>query len=514
MPPMPSRRWLYPLILALVVALALWPWLGRLHAVPLTMDGTLWVGRSALSTEGWWRWDLLGPHFIGYRPLPALSFTLASAVSGLDPWAHRLVDLLLHGGLLVAVWATYRALAPHRPAWGGLVAVAVVALHPGVEEAVPILARRSYLVATLLGTLAVWARAGPRKPWLSAGLLLGALLSNESAWPLVLLLPLISWQMEPPSSWRARVLAALPAGAALVLAVALRLGLTGKVGGYGSMGLSLGGLASVGSRASAYLLFPPSASDEPALVLGGVVGMAAVGLWLAWVAVVRPLLHRRGARARVPALLGAWALAHVLLYMVTGSWYFREAYPVLVPLGLLVGVGVADLGSRGWPLRVAEGAALVILGVSLASRSPVLWGPDPLRERQSTLYQARVHALLEAMEAQEVQGTVWLVVPVGEAHRERNKGRRQVRYQARRMSTWASLVQDGVEVRDAAYLFDEDSGVRLEERVLVFPRKARTQVPRGMSRLHGELPLSALPETEGEVWVAWFAGSEAHLLPL
>ena len=62
--------------LLIAAALALQPFLGTLEFDPMALDSVYWIVRSAVSGEGWWSWTFGGPHFIAYRPVAALSFSL------------------------------------------------------------------------------------------------------------------------------------------------------------------------------------------------------------------------------------------------------------------------------------------------------------------------------------------------------------------------------------------------------------------------------------------------------
>ena len=62
--------------LALAAALAVWPYLSTLGHGPMALDSVFWLVRGSPDTDGWWRWALGSTHFIGYRPVNALSFTL------------------------------------------------------------------------------------------------------------------------------------------------------------------------------------------------------------------------------------------------------------------------------------------------------------------------------------------------------------------------------------------------------------------------------------------------------
>ena len=67
---------------ALVVAAACWPWLGGLHFAPLAADSLKWMTASASTSPDWVRWVFGTQHFVGYRPVTGLSFTLTHLAFG------------------------------------------------------------------------------------------------------------------------------------------------------------------------------------------------------------------------------------------------------------------------------------------------------------------------------------------------------------------------------------------------------------------------------------------------
>lgn len=143
------------------------------------------------------------------RMLSYGSFVWLQAVFGAGWWKHRLVNLLLHVSVIVALWAFYRQILMHvqqEPAADGegtsLVpyhqspalgfAIGFFALNPVAVYAVAYLIQRSILMATLFAVLSLWAFAralAERRAWLH-GLALAfyalAVMSKEHA----ILLPL------------------------------------------------------------------------------------------------------------------------------------------------------------------------------------------------------------------------------------------------------------------------------------------------------------------------------------
>lgn len=111
----------------------------------------------------------LKPRLLSYG-----SFIWLQELFGQGWWKHRLVNLLIHGGVILALWGFYRQLTavvatpanddgtpgqPYResPALG--LAIGVFALNPVAVYAVAYLIQRSILMATLFVVLALWSFA-------------------------------------------------------------------------------------------------------------------------------------------------------------------------------------------------------------------------------------------------------------------------------------------------------------------------------------------------------------------
>lgn len=153
-------------------------------------------------------WNSSFSRFPANRPLAQLSFGINHALAGLDPWAFKLTNLLIHlaSGLLVFVFTRllYRALAgeTYDPARGALFAAATAALwllHPLHVSTVLYTVQRMAQLSSLGTLLALSAylhgrleiAAGrPGGAWmlLSAPLALLAFLAKENAALLPLLL--------------------------------------------------------------------------------------------------------------------------------------------------------------------------------------------------------------------------------------------------------------------------------------------------------------------------------------
>merc|ERR1711969_172963 len=267
--------------LALAAALAVWPYLSTLGYGPMAMDSVLWITRGSPDAADWWGWTFGSAHFIGYRPVNALSFTLLGA-AGDGALLQRLFDLGLHVGNGLLLYAVARR-AARLPAWAAVLAACTFLWHPVVEDVAPWLARRHYALATAfsLATLLLLGGGRPgRGRTVAAGACLGAaLLSNEVAYATALALPAWAWATTPAGPQRVRdaVRACLPAAAFGVLALGLRTLVLGGFGGYpGTAGLER--VAQVWAAFWRDLVaFAPSYGD-PASLAGPALAGLAIGV--------------------------------------------------------------------------------------------------------------------------------------------------------------------------------------------------------------------------------------------
>jgi hypothetical protein len=425
-----------------LLVFGLWPYHEVLGWLPWGADATKWVFRGALDQD-WWAWAAGSKHFVGYRPVTALSFTLNQALTGFAPWGFRITDLGLHLGSGALVFAVFRALTGDRSLLG-LLPVVVVLLHPASEEIVPQVARRSYLLASVFGLGAVlcWVRglreAQPSWPWLAvaAGLVLLALLSNELGYvipPLLVLLALISGHRP-----RDIALALLPVAVVVGTAVAARYQVLGTLGGYSRRYFAYvrdghpmwrelhswqpGRIADAAWR---YTLAPSGVTGRSALLPGGagIVGVAVATSWLAWVGLAVPAL-RSEPGLRVRWVLVAWLVGGLAIIVGSQTWFWRQAYGLLPPLGMLIALGLADAwaGLRaGWgsPKGPGWGGHAVGAGVGAGLVASLLWNAplptmhmgDNAATRAGTPMVRTVSRLMERVRG---PATVYLVLPVRE----------------------------------------------------------------------------------------------------
>jgi hypothetical protein len=142
-----------------------------------------------------------------YRPFVSLTFGLDYVLWGLNAFGYHFTNLLLHVATTACVWLLARQLG--LAWWSSLAGAAIFALHPLVVASVPVIARRDSILPVLAFTAATvmlvhGARTHGRRRWLLRALAMVlfaiALLSKESAFPAVAMLPMlvIAAQVDKP----------------------------------------------------------------------------------------------------------------------------------------------------------------------------------------------------------------------------------------------------------------------------------------------------------------------------
>jgi len=139
-----------------------------------------------------------------YRPLTTLSFLVSHLMTGDRPWGYRIVNVILHAAVCVAVYLLgVRLLRDRLAAWIAAMLFAVHAVH---TEAVTAIVGRADMGVTLLLVVVLWlllGRTAPddRRGWRWAGVLVlaaVALFVKETAF---VVLPLVVGQQI----WQERV---------------------------------------------------------------------------------------------------------------------------------------------------------------------------------------------------------------------------------------------------------------------------------------------------------------------
>ena len=158
-----------------------------------------------------------------YRPLTVLSYAANYAAGGLDPWGYHFVNVLVHALNAVLVWLVIRELFGEGTFafWSGL----LFALHPIRTEAVAYVVGRAESLAALWFLAAWWLYLRERR-WLAAGAFALAMLSKESAFAFLAVLPLSDW-VRRRGFGRETVWRYAPVAAAAVAVMGLRYAVLG-----------------------------------------------------------------------------------------------------------------------------------------------------------------------------------------------------------------------------------------------------------------------------------------------
>ena len=401
-----GRRWPHALILLALLAAGTWPYWGQLPYGPMNGDSAYWVVRGATDRPDWFEWTFLSRHLAGYRPVAAVSYSLNYLTSGFAPLSYRLLDVVLHLGVACLIFAFYRRLARGMPAWGGWVASGLFLAHPLAEQIVPILARRSYSLATLFGLSALivsWdglAQREPRnRPALLGALLLAAgLLGNETAFVMGAVAAALPFFVRGPRLDRVTVTYAGFPLLACALALALRWWVVGGLGGYAAGAVFRG--------------MDRTAAVYTELYAGPWwVGVAFL-LFCGW----RVVASYRVAEpfARAASLLLLWLLLSPVPSLISGTWFLRQLYPTLVPFCLLVGILVASAVSDDARTRWMSGFRLavpLVLVAGILFHSPSVRGPDAGRLQAWQERRQLLDELHEALTPVRGPAHVLLVLP-------------------------------------------------------------------------------------------------------
>lgn len=439
----------------LLVAVASLPYRHDLGLYSSETDGVLWITRGAPWNPRLWHWVLADNHFVGWRPLTALSFTVNALLGGPEyaPGLYRWTDTLLHVAAALLMVPTGRALGlGPRAAWA---AAFVFAGHPAAAEVVPYLSRRSYslCVVASLGATLLHLRA-LRGGWgwgLGAALATGlAVAANEIAYLLVPWFLLLGLGARPPWGRLAGLwLAEVAAWAALF---ARRYAVVGKVGGYEFSDEGPERSFKVARETFEFLWIPTSTWQAPAWaaspwLIGGAL-LSAAGV------VALAVGDRRAD--------GAWRfllllLAHLLLYAWTGAWFFRMGYVPTVPLAWLLVATLARAGSLAGTRRLlalAPGFALAWI----AARSPALLGVEPealhFRERRH----AQVAAMREDLAGLPERAVVFVVAPHAQLKESNPLWNSDARYAMKYLFLWGAAFGEArhLDVRPLAWVVAGD----------------------------------------------------------
>lgn len=302
-----------------------------------------------------------------FRPLPEALWRLNYITGGLDPFAYRLTNLLLHvlNALLVAAIA--------RLAYGSVlvwpVAGLAFAAFPRATGAVSWICGRYDVLAVTFVLLTVFvgirtATATRAGAWLLPIVLLGlaAVMSKEVAYVLPALCGALAWRplsrrsglTAPLLPWRVAITAALIVGAML----ALRLAVFGGMGGYGVHG-----------QVSATTPLRPLQLLPAFLPSTGVVVDPTGWTWLALTMVLLGLLAWRAPVWLAWTLLAVVPFANLVDLRVPFFEYDRFFYLASVGWALGLAALCRPQPRRTWQQAVAVACVAVLLaGSAFATR--------------------------------------------------------------------------------------------------------------------------------------------------
>jgi hypothetical protein len=388
------NRHLTPLFAAVVLVLSVLVYLPSLNAF-LSCDAYYLVVNPGV------RYDPLVGHFTAsymqgayYRPLTTLSLDLTTRLFGTGPFAHHLVQILLHWAAALALFGIARRLLK-SPLWGALAGL-IFTLHPLAIHTVLWVGDRSDVLAlplflfALYGYLRYAGEGGRRWPWLLlavAGQLL-SLFAKETALVIPAVAGLLVWGYLRPRGRRTagrRSLFVFAVSTGVVLVYLLWRWLVGLSGGptlyldylfwlwvFNMLGWMPLDLLTIPRRVFGYFALLPGAPGIPGV--GGLVGFSATLIPAAAFFVLLILAAvRAGKRAEkrkllsslssTPALCVLWLL--LTLVLVGYNFCIWYAYLLLPPFA----VAAAWLTRRlwRWRRRLTGFALALVLGYYLVA---------------------------------------------------------------------------------------------------------------------------------------------------
>jgi tetratricopeptide (TPR) repeat protein len=382
---MPSwnGRWRTSLLAAVAFAAYAGAFAGRFQFD----DFNVIVHQEAVHSLGAW-WDSMP----GIRPLLKLSYALSWIAGGGETWSFHLVNVALHAGNVLLVWAILRTLLERMGAGGdGFAALAgalFFALHPAHTEAVTYVSGRSVSLMALfyLGAVLAHLREAPR--WVSALLFALALGVKEVAVTLPAALVLCeALDLRRPFRWREALARTGPHWALLAAGLALMAALPryremletslALRGPLEQLELQLGALARHAGVLA--LAVPPNIDPQVAPVPAGaafaVLAAAGVGLALSRVqpwyalALLWFLLHLAPTNSILPRLDAA---NDRQLYLASIGPLALAGFALsLLPRGKLAVTGLLALAlAAGTVLRNQDYRSEVALWRDTARKSP------------------------------------------------------------------------------------------------------------------------------------------------
>lgn len=448
--PFPTRSLETPLgwlVAILAVVWACWPFHEVVSHYPWKIDAVKWVTRGATDRPGWTEWVFSTQHFVGYRPVAALSYSANYHLVGWSPEMYRITDIVLHGLASLAVAGLFRSLTGARARW--LVVPALLfAAHPVSEEIVPFLARRSYALGALLTALGLklWIDSLSRENSASPGALVGAillvfaLLTNEVAYVVVPLLPLLALHRRA-SGWRDALARVFPTWVGAVAAVGIRFAVIETSGGYDTRYLAFArngrkllrrtsdwnGDAIFGA-AFDYTWLPvtmngdthPLRADWTLADLGmesslditmGVRGLLFVTVvFYLWQTLFRPLFSEVR-HHRITWILTLWMVGCAMLFALSETWFWRQGYSMAVPAVLLMSWHLWDTVQHADTRRRWTLVPQLLLMGTMVFQGALFDGWSHYKMEPRIAANGLIHAVMDAEPEFEDRSTVFLIAP-------------------------------------------------------------------------------------------------------
>jgi hypothetical protein len=311
-----------------------------------------------------------------FRPLSSLSYSVNYALSGMNPFAFHLTDVLIHTAATLALFGLLTALGL-RP-WAAAVGAATFAIHPAMASLVPSLPRRHDSLAAvgafLALAIAAWIVRQPRTSgatwvWLgvaTASLGLGELAKESGYLGLALAPPtLVAATLTVKDRWRARLGRVAVVLVAFVVVSGLmftwRWLVLGGIGGYYERTPPLANLDVALSDLLQNLLFPwyEQLGRTPRAWL------TEVGLVALFSGLPILIVGRRAGRVIVCGWV--WLIACSVFQLLTKSLAAWHSYFTIAGFAFLVG-GVLDgsveaLATRPRQVLVSAVAIAGLVGV-------------------------------------------------------------------------------------------------------------------------------------------------------
>jgi len=493
---MPTHRWASGIILAAILVVGISPYLFLLPVWPHSWDATVWIARGAPTHPDWTEWVFGTRQFnVGYRPVTGISYTLDNWVGGFAAAPYRLTDFLLHLACAALIYLLYRRIAPHLPSWGGLVASGLFLAHPVSAQIVPHLARRSYSLATVLSLAAIYllcpsggegSSGGARGGWgrsLAGGALLAlALLANESSILALAVLPALALRREEGHERASRRFARICVVPWLFVGMALLLrwaALPGDAGGYTVEFDRVARFVPIVS--AAWKTLGAATGLTPATTLAALLLLVPASVYYLWRAFGPLILGARSGPDWLLALLASWVGAYLIFFGLFGVWFPRQAYVVLPPAALLLGVMLADtfrLHGEHRPALVSHLVPQVLVLGWIVLQSPIIHGVDPMRAEAWRKTDQVLREMYGAIVALPEPASVWFAAPHFKRKPTAGALRAKVSFDrpnlpARQIETWMGALFSGKRLQLAGLLTYE----RHPQRRAASPRLVREEPP-------------------------------------